>query len=179
MFIMKIHKINAPVFIRSVLRHTEIKSELINIIKSGLVFSYKDSNISVYNTDYHVHSTFFNIIGPKYWDVLFPEVQDHMRDVSLALDLTEWSISKYWYQEYRQGDYQPWHTHPRTGFTNVYYLSLPEGSKKTTLNIFGTETEFEVKEGDIMTIPGYVKHCSKIHTGDDPKIIIAFNADIN
>lgn len=168
-----------PVFIRPVTRHAEIKNELLDIIRSGMVFSFRDNNISIYSTDYHVVPNFFNIVGPKYWSVFQPEVHAHMRDVTLASGLTKWDISKYWYQEYRKGDSQPWHTHPGSMLTNVYYLSLPEGSMKTTLNISGVETEFDVKEGDILTMPSYVKHCSKVHEGDAAKVVIAFNAEVS
>lgn len=177
-FDMKIHNINSPVFIKSLPRHADVKEELINVIRSGMEFSIRDSKISVTNSDYHLAPDFFRIVGPKYWAIFFPEARAYLNEMATALGLDEWSISKYWYQEYRQGDYQPWHTHPGTMLTNVYYLSLPEGSMKTTLSISGVETELEVKEGDIITIPSYVKHCSKPHLGDKPKIVIAFNAEM-
>jgi len=176
---MQVHNIDAPVFIKPVARHAEIKQELIRIIKSGMEFSIRDNNISVTNTDYHISPMFFNLVGPKYWSIFFPDVSLHLNEVARKLGLNGWEISKYWYQEYRKGDYQPWHTHPGAMLTNVYYLSLPEGSMKTTLNISGVETELEVHEGDIITIPSYLKHCSKPHLGDESKIVIAFNAEMS
>ena len=144
-----------------------------------MTFSFRDNGISLSNTDYHVTAKFTNLIADKYWAVLFPEIEKHMHGITTALGLTDWSVSQYWYQEYCRGDYQPWHTHPGTMLTNVYYLSLPEGSMKTTLNIAGVESEFEVNEGDILTMPSYIKHCSKVHQADESKIVIAFNAEVS
>jgi len=175
---MQVHHIPMPIFIKPVARHGEIKQKLVDIIRSGMVFSFRDNNISVYNTDYHVSAKFADLIAHEYWAVFQPEMHAHMREVVLASGLNNWDISKYWYQEYRKGDYQPWHTHPGTTLTNVYYLSLPEGSMKTTLNISGVETEFDINEGDIITIPSCVQHCSKMHEGEEPKIVIAFNAEV-
>jgi|LakMenEpi03Aug12_release.lakeMendotaPanAssembly.Ray.scaffolds.fasta_scaffold186293_5 hypothetical protein len=175
---MQIKTTALPIFINSVAKHPEIKLEIIDIIKSGMTFSFRDNGISIANTDYHLSPTFFNMVGPKYWAVLFPTIKEHMSGVAAALGLTEWEISKYWYQEYCRGDYQPWHTHPKTMLTNVYYLSLPKGSVKTTLSIAGVESEFEVNEGDIITMPSYIKHCSNVHQGDESKIVVAFNAEV-
>lgn len=175
---MFIHKVNAPVFIKRVLSHAEIKPKIISILNSGTRFSFGDSNVSISNTDYHLSPSFFEALGPKYWEVMAPEAHNHMQGVAEALFLNKWDISNYWFQEYQKGDRHSWHVHPGSMFTNVYYLSLPEGSMKTTLRVFGVETEFEVNEGDIMTIPSYIAHCSKPHCGDAPKIVVAFNSNV-
>jgi|TARA_A100000172_G_scaffold28368_1_gene16781 hypothetical protein len=87
-------------------------------------------------------------------------------------------ITNMWFQVYKKGNYHNLHSHPGTNFTNVFYLNLPNKEVKTKIFINNNEQfNIDVKEGDILTFPGYYAHSSPINTFDEDKIIIAFNTD--
>jgi len=60
-------------------------------------------------------------------------------------------------------------------YSNIYYLDLPEGTSKTTFKFIDKEFEVDVEEGDILTFPGSMLHCSKPNTSEHTKTVIAFN----
>jgi|TARA_Y100000114_G_C11567810_1_gene234945 hypothetical protein len=88
------------------------------------------------------------------------------------------NITGMWFQVYKKGDHHNLHSHPGTNFTNVFYLNLPNKEIKTKIFINNNEQfNIDVKEGDILTFPGYYAHCSPINTFNEDKIVIAFNTD--
>jgi|APCry1669189369_1035219.scaffolds.fasta_scaffold00030_41 hypothetical protein len=122
------------------------------------------------NTDWgqSLNSTYFNIMSPL--------LKEHCRQVKNMLKLPfNIDCIDYWFQQYRTGDYHSWHSHANCLYSNVYYLDLPEGSSKTTFKFIDEEFEVEVTEGDILTFPGSVLHCSKPNKSEQTKTVIAFN----
>lgn len=83
-----------------------------------------------------------------------------------------------WFQWYEKNDFHVWHIHGGTHFTNIYYLSLPNKDIKTKIKDFDEEKNFDVSEGQILTIPAYWRHKSPPNTFDEPKIIISFNTEL-
>ena len=87
------------------------------------------------------------------------------------------TYNQVWYQQYKKGDYHGWHRHPNNTFSNVYYVSLPKNSASTSFRYSGKEFEINVKEGQILTFPSYLEHCSKPNPSDQIKTVISFNLD--
>jgi hypothetical protein len=62
----------------------------------------------------------------------------------------------------------------------VYYLELPTDGPKTVFkNPFNSEEIIypDVKEGDILTFPSILEHCSPSNNSTHRKTIISFNID--
>lgn len=88
-------------------------------------------------------------------------------------------IANIWFQVYRKGDYFKAHTHPHGNFTNVFFLHLPNKNLSTKLKAQGdVEINIDLDEGDILTIPAYLKHESPLISQDNEKYILSFNSSI-
>jgi hypothetical protein len=175
---MIVHRVQAPIFITKVKEHDSVKPELLKIINSADKFSHTWSGGRITNTDYHLSNKHSEKIANAYWGIFRPHAFQHMYQLCDFFNISNLTIEAYWFQEYYFGDQHGWHTHGGSMFSNVYYLSLPDGACKTTFRVFGEEVEFEVAEGDIISFPSYMEHCSKPHKGQQPKIVIAFNSDV-
>ena len=79
-----------------------------------------------------------------------------------------------WYQIYDTNNYHGMHMHPRTNFTNVFYLQLPGPDSPTRVQ----GQILNAQEGDIVSFPGFIPHESKVNIYQKPKIIISFNSSL-
>jgi hypothetical protein len=90
-------------------------------------------------------------------------------------------LQNIWFHQYCANDRYDWHNHTGANFANIYYLEFPKGSPKTEFqNPFNRKEiiTFDVKEGDVLTVPGFLIHRSPPVTSVDRKTIIAFNSDL-
>ena len=88
-------------------------------------------------------------------------------------------IANIWFQVYRKGDFFKAHTHPNGNFTNVFFLHLPNKNLSTKLKAQDdVEINIDLDEGDILTIPAYLKHESPLISQDNEKYILSFNSSI-
>ena len=87
-------------------------------------------------------------------------------------------ISHLWFQIYDKNDFHSLHTHPKCNFTNIFYLELPSKTQTEIYDMDNKKINIEIEEGSIITFPGFYKHCSPKNLGDNPKIIISFNTDV-
>lgn len=88
-------------------------------------------------------------------------------------------IINIWFQIYRKNNYHAYHTHGECNFTNVMYLNLPDNNIKTEIK--GPQDrsiQFEAQEGQIVSFPSYLWHCSPVNKSDSEKIIISFNTNL-
>lgn len=175
---MIVHQVRAPIFINRALDHEVIKPKILEVISSGDRYSHAWSTGRITNTDFHVKNNFSSNIANSYWEIFKPNAFQHLSKLCDFFETPRFNINGYWFQEYHLGDRHSWHTHGECMFSSVYYLSLPDGACKTTFKIFGEEVEFGVSEGDIISFPSHIVHCSKEHKGHQPKVVIAFNANL-
>lgn len=169
-----IKNISPYFFIGEIANHCDIKHKILEEIDNMGIYSYisgkNGSKIS--NTDWYLPSSEYR----PYYEILFPSLQDYCQRLCSYLKYDTIKISNYWYQQYKTGDYHRWHNHPNGMFSNVYYLDLGEETPKTTFQFMGTEFEIPVKEGQVITFPSFLVHCSKINTSEKTKTVIAFNS---
>lgn len=175
---MIVHQVRAPIFVNHVTDHEFIKPKILEVINAADKFSYSCSSGRITNTDFHVKDKFCAESSAQYWDLVLPSVNQHLSSLCNFFRTSGFIVDNYWFQEYHFGDQHTWHTHGSCMFSNVYYLSLPDGACKTTFRIFGEEVEFDVSEGDIISFPSHIMHCSKEHKGEQPKVVIAFNSSV-
>lgn len=169
---MDIFSIKAPIIVSRVPNHRQVKEQVIASLDTMGTFSLQTPGQNLASTDWHVSSD----IPRLYWGAVQPIVDTHIADVGRALDLVGGRVVNYWYQQYREGDYHEWHIHPTCMFSNVYFVDLPNG-KQTTFKSFGEELQFAVQEGDILTFPSHLIHCSKALNTNATKTVLVFNSD--
>jgi len=175
---MQVIEISAPVFLRRARDHHQIQNQVLEIINSGKVRGSVGNGESISNTDYYLAEQFREPKGKAYWDLIFPSVQEHYTEIMELTGHKKWWVSNYWYQTYNYNDFHSMHVHANCMYSNVYYLTLPNGSSKTTLKYFDKEFQIEVSEGDILTFPGLIQHGSNPHRSNSPKNVVAFNSNI-
>ena len=165
------------ILVNTVKNHEEHKKTLLKLI--GDFERLHDTK------DYTNCSTDFNIsqdIERDYLDYFHIHILDDViESISKQLGLApcEWDVLMAWFQQYNQSNVHSWHNHAYTQFTNCYFLELPDASHKTEiLDINGNILEYDAKEGDIITLPAWMKHRSKPHEGEQ-KTVIAFNLDFS
>jgi hypothetical protein len=172
---IKTGDIPCSVFVSEVPNHKIVKLNILKDIKENAVFSVNDlSRETIYNTDFFIDKQ-YNYC--KYMDLVRPIFEEHNRSLTKLLDY-EFNIvvSAIWYQQYATGDFHSWHRHSGCTFSNVYYVDLPDVASKTTFRFLGREFEVEVNEGQILTFPSYLYHCSKPNMSKNIKTVIAFNS---
>ena len=164
-----------PIIINKIKEHKKHKSILLDYIKK--VKSKHNTRHQNINSDWNLSSD----LERKYLDYFYSDViKSVMVKVGNKLGFGtefDWQISNTWFQQYKKNETHEWHNHPNAQFTNCYYLELPENKFKTEIiGMDGKQIDFEAKEGDVITIPAWMKHRSP-NNGGKRKTVIAFNSN--
>lgn len=172
---MKIIEFPGIMFLNNVQHHKEIKTQILDSIQSMGSFSYKKHLDIISNTDWHLNVNF-----PRpYYEIVKPIFCEHVEKIKSLLNYRHLEITNYWFQQYHKNDFHGWHTHGKCLFSNVYYVALTDNNPVTTFKHGNTEFNIAVKEGDILTFPSFLTHCSSINKEDSVKTVISFNLDGN
>jgi hypothetical protein len=163
------------VFVSDVYEHSDLKYNILTDINKNAVFSVNDPGREIiYNTDFFINRQ-FNYF--KYSEFVSSVFERHNKALS---NLLEYEInivmSEMWFQQYAPGNFHGWHRHNNCTFSNVYYVDLPATASKTTFKFLGREFDVDVKEGQILTFPSFLCHCSKPNKSSNIKTVIAFNS---
>lgn len=169
---MILNQVNIPIFVGKNAAHSDMKVNLLASIVSMGTHSICDKSQCIANTDWFLPS---NMSRP-YWDLFSNIALEHVAAIGQQLQLSSGRISNYWFQQYKYDNYHSWHVHPTCMFSNIYYLELPTNTQ-ATFNLMGNEFTFEVAEGDILTFPNFLIHCSKPNLSNSTKTAIVFNTD--
>lgn len=173
---MKIIQTNTPISIYTVDNHLEHKDILLNAI--DLLIKTKDTALDEHTigNSTTIHSDWNSARGDYllyFYQYIMPQ---HIALITKSLNLEQWEIDNGWFQQYTELSEHTWHTHPNTQFTNIYYLELPDTSCKTEVKDINNKIiEFDIKEGDILTIPSHLVHRSKPNS-KQRKTIISYNS---
>jgi hypothetical protein len=161
-----------PFLISDVHNHHILKQNVLHNIDSMGRFSFVDKNQHISHTDWHLSSNitrgYFKTLESLFYDVC----KDTKEYFEFPLDLRP---KNFWFQWYEKGDFHNWHIHEDTLFSNVYFLSLPNGASKTSFKLRDQEFTVDVKEGQVLTFPASYMHCSKPNQSDEPKVVVVFN----
>jgi hypothetical protein len=167
-----------PVFITKFEKHQEIKDKVLSEINSTQKNSLTNNCERISNTDWNLKlkSPYIDTISP----LIFETIDNLKNNLKLTNLHTSYNLAliNCWFQQYENGDYHRWHAHIDSFYSSVYYVELPEDGAKTTFLILDKEYEFDVKEGDILSFPGTIFHCSKPNISQKRKTIISFNISI-
>ena len=174
---MKIQEIKTKVFKQSIKNKDTIKERL-------LVWFNKEPVVG-FGTNYNISKTDWNLPKEqerKYLDEFYKMVIPYMNDMAKKLKCKTWNIDNGWFQVYDDTNTHQWHVHEKSNYTNVYYLHLPDDTIKTEVYDVTTGKilkDFEVKEGQILTLPASVIHRSPVNKTNQKKVVIAFNSNFD
>ncbi len=95
-----------------------------------------------------------------------------------------------WVSIYRSGDYHPAHFHPNTAIAAIYYLAAPDScdldlvDPRTNVDYFdpgitfaneGHIVRLRCRPGDLLLLPGWLRHSVPEYDGDDLRISVSWN----
>lgn len=165
-------------FVYDVENHLQIKDKILNAIDTEPLKPASSCNEKIFNTNYskRVQNTSSN----QHLNNIFMDVmKKHSEEIGKVLNYDCINIRNYWYQQYKYNDYHGWHVHGGVLFSNIYYVDLKNESSGTTFEFLDKEFDIEVKEGQILTFPAFLRHCSKPNKSYDTKTVFVFNTDSN
>jgi len=170
-----------PIIVNTIKEHKKHKSILLNYIKDFT--ETFDTEILTdeerMDSDWKLSTeTKREYLDYFYSDVIRPTMVDIGKQLGFGINF-DWSIRNGWFQQYGLNKEHKWHNHPDGQFTNCYYLELPDNKYKTEiLGIDNKKIKFEAKEGDVVTIPAWMRHRSPSN-GQERKTVIAFNSSFD
>ena len=166
---MEVKEIQSEFFIYNVPNADKHKKVLLELIDKMPNNPYEQ----ITKTDWNLPKTFER----KYLEYFYSHITKNIMDQQKKyFKAARWVIAGGWFQQYQKGSSHVYHNHPKANFTNVYFLELPDKHFKTSLKVKEKEYDYKVKEGQIITFPAYLPHCSKTN-GKKRKTIISFNSD--
>jgi len=168
------YEIAVPYIVSKFEQHNTIKEQLLDLISKQDCIAGNVPHDRISKTDWYTD------IGStrEYWNFLFPMLNEHMKDVMFNLNISEYDITNYWFQQYNHLDTHGWHRHRYCFFSNVYYVELPKDGPRTIFkNPVDGQTILcpEVEEGDIITFPSIFEHGSPPNQNVNRKTVISFN----
>jgi muramidase (phage lysozyme) len=166
---MQIKQLDSFYFVNKIKEHSKIKDKLLKQIAK-----MKDDNLAtVSKTDFAISTN-----SERPYLKLFNDTMDrYIKKIMATLQFKTCVIHNVWYQQYKNKSSHGWHTHPKVNYTNVYYLELPDKSKKTKIYNVITKKfeELDVEEGDLVTFPAHIPHGSPVIDDTKRKTVIVFN----
>jgi hypothetical protein len=160
------------ILINKINNFQEINKNLLNLINkipaNPLV---EDSNNVISHTDWNLPKSFKR----EYLDYFFQIIKPYLQKICFKLNSNKFEISNAWFQQYTKNNIHQWHTHPKTNFTNVYFVELLDKSLSTEIL---NHPNLELNEGDLLTFPAFYYHRSPINLSGKRKTIISFNIDV-
>lgn len=166
-------KLEIPYVISKFKKHNEVKSKLLELIDKAEakdIFELGDQM----RTDWVIP----NSVRKEYFEFIQPILDEHMNEVFFSLNHEGAVVRNFWFQQYKYNGTHNWHQHRGISWSNVYYVELGKDSPRTALkNPINNQQIIipEVTEGDILTIPGLVWHCSQPNNSDQRKTVYVFN----
>jgi len=167
------YEINVPYIVSKFEKHNNVKDQLLELISKQACVSENKGGDKINRTDWYTEPG----ASRDYWNFLFPDLEKHMTDVFSNLHLKECTYTNYWFQQYEYLDTHGWHRHRHCFYSNVYYIELPKDGPKTIFKhpIYGNIICPEVEEGDILTFPSILEHCSAPNQSSKRKTVLSFN----
>jgi hypothetical protein len=174
-----------PIYISHLENHEKFKKQLLDLVDSIDAPSVDVSGSPIARSSYGKGEL------NRIWHPLFMQAaESHMTELFNQLNTPNWEIRQMWFQTYQPGNLHRAHTHGGYTWANVYYLNLPNPAIGTVFYHparhwveLRSHRQSEsppvlrpiVREGDIVTFPGYLEHEAPLVSGADTKTIISFN----
>ena len=163
-----------PYVISKFEEHKIVKERLLYLIENDIGQAVDLDNLDkISKTDWYNNKN----IPKNYWSFLFPYIEKHNREVFDALEHDQPEYLQNWFQQYKSNDKHRWHQHRNCTWAGVYYVELGKDCPRTMFKDPFTKEIIvpELEEGDILTFPGLLWHCSPENQSDERKTIVAYN----
>lgn len=158
--------------------HAQIKLLLLNSIKKLGTHSAITKYEYVSNTDWHIRNNIgHDFENKEYLNIVTPILVRHNKQLAEYTGATEINTNHIWFQQYGKAGFHGWHIHGNCMYSNVYYVELDKSCPRTSFRFMGTEFSIDVEEGDILTFPSFLQHCSRPNKHDSRKTVVAFNSN--
>jgi len=170
---MKKYKLEVPYIVSKFRKHKEVKNTLLNLIDATSANSLHEFGGSIFRSDWLLSD-----LNKKYVEYIQPLINEHISKVYEEIGYDNFRVGRCWFQQYMVNDCHNWHQHRGASWSNVYYVELSEDGPKTVFkNPFDLNEIItpDVEEGDILTLPGLVWHCSKPNQSINRKTVYVFN----
>lgn len=171
---MKTIELNTLGFIQEIKEHKEFKSFMLNYILNNNF----NSHINVSITDW----TDAKNPDREYVIEISKFLKTYLANVSRKLKALDIQVSNIWFQRYFKHSEHEWHYHPKSNWTAVYYVELPEEKVKTQLYDLSKDKiidDIKLKEGDLFIFPANILHRSPPNISEEPKTIVSFNINFD
>ena len=158
--------------VENFIEHKQILKDLIFKLPKT---SIKRNDESILHTDYEMSKETIKEYRDYFCTEILPE---YLENFSKKYNFSKVILTGIWFQVYGKDDFHNLHTHPQCNFTNVFYLELPTNCETEVYDLENNKSNLSVKEGNILTFPGFYKHCSPVNKSNNLKIVISFNTDV-
>lgn len=143
-----------------------LKKEILKSISLLPKIELIDAYQKISNTDFS--STYHK----PYAQLIIPSFEKHIKKLNKKFDYCFSDIKQIWFQQYKKNDYHGWHCHADATFTHIAYIELPNKEAKTLVKFKGKTYNLKIKEGQIMSMPGFLIHCSPLNYGKRKTVIV-------
>lgn len=166
------------VFKTHVENHAQIKPSVLAAIAKLGIHSAITEFECISNTDWHIKNNIGHLFENKeYLRVVSPILELHNKQIAKYTGVVEVTTNHVWFQQYDKGDFHGWHNHGNCMYSNVYYVELDKACPRTSFRFMDMEFSIDVEEGDILTFPSFLQHCSRPNKQNLRKTVVAFNSN--
>lgn len=166
------------VFKTHVQNHAELKSTILESIAELGIHNAVTKFERISNTDWHIKKDLsIAFENRKYLKIVNPILTEHNKKVAEYTGSIGIYTNHVWFQQYEKLDFHGWHNHGNCMYSNVYYVELDKSCPRTSFKFMGTEFNIDVEEGDILTFPSFLSHCSRPNKSGLRKTVVAFNSN--
>jgi hypothetical protein len=166
------HHLDSEYYITSLPNFETFKKKLLKITDK-----FDSNNINIDNELIDYSDWNIPYEDKPYSDLVVEYLTPYLELMAKKLNCKVYQVNEFWFQRYVGNNFQNWHNHVGTMYTNILFIDLKDTSYATqffdSYNNQLIQTP-KLKEGDIITIPAHVPHRSiKIENGT--KAVMSFN----
>lgn len=156
-------------------KHKELKIPLLNSIKKQNFLGVNNTDEVIYKTDWYTERN----VQREYLQLLYGYITEHMRQVFTVLKHENPVYQNFWFTQYKKNHTFGKHQHRQSSWVSIYYLELPNNTPVTNfINVFNNDVFIpNIREGDIITFPGFIWHWSPINNINKTKTVVSFNVE--
>lgn len=174
-------KFEIPFYVYQLGNHSDIKKKVLDYIDKDTGSPSNKNYENLAKTDWYetVKGNYFqdNFVKKdnNYYQYMKPYIEEII-DTIIPDNKKNLYVSNAWYHQYTKLNYYHWHDHPSIRWALIYYVELSDTCPRTEfVNYYGDHTYPNVKEGDILIFPAWMKHRSPPNLGNNRKTILSFN----
>lgn len=179
---MESGKFEFPYYIYSVPNHSSLKEKILQTIEMGIGEESVKGWESISKSDWYTNSNpkffkeNFKDKEGSYYNLIKNHIDFIIKEILPDKDKSILRVDQAWFHQYNKLDYYWWHSHPGARWALIYYVEMNDKGPITEFeNFFGPTIVPDVKEGQILIFPGWIKHRSPPNLSNSRKTIISAN----